>query len=696
MGFYMTDKDLLIRKIIETDNTIGSTYHQFLEYAIKKKDDSRFFLIDFPATLLQINKIKDNKIEDRYLSNLLEPTLYRINKLVIDNNDFELFKSEINDFSTFQVLESPIKIRDQINYQFYKLSESFILNGYNIRFDEEIAKKIEYFQLLVNFNLFRNFKLWKGIEDDLLDFETNLCNSIDEFKDKEKLNSLDIPNLQIDDSVTYDRILEDIKNSKKRIKSIISGPENGHDENIKELLYDFYVNSIIYKTFLIIGAYCIFTYRNKNINGINYIKELWYHTKPTIENRTIFFAKTPVEFHPFWLFNLFLFGGIDSDIWMDWAVRPGGFDDYYDTRPYIIQYFLLSLTNSASFDIFPTPEQLIRLKSENKTGEIDIWYDIINRLIFQKSEIVENFEKLINESYVWDPVLKKDIIIEGEKKTINAEERLMDAKNNIVRIIDNLSDVKTEIDKLVPLDNDKIGNAVNIIVESYYQTSEIPLLFNLKEYTDEEDFRQIELRPQVMKSCLIKSIFIDCRAIWQKIGRDIAAREYKSLNDNLSTYENIITKELENSNPIEIYDEIKTRTNILNENFNPNTILIPTEEYYQLEIESLKKESPLFEKLIYEEHKSFLLVDELELEMVSSSEFKQITVMDSNEISWIYKPDPETSERISVSIVESETNSAEADVTAKTIFKIEIGDYNAIIHIKWKERDENYVIFDHN
>jgi len=33
--------------------------------------------------------------------------------------------------------------------------------------------------------------------------------------------------------------------------------------------------------------------------------------------------------------------------------------------------------------------------------------------------------------------------------------------------------------------------------------------------------------------------------------------------------------------------------------------------------------------------------------------------MDSNEISWIYKPDPETSERISVSIVESEIEPAE-------------------------------------
>lgn len=685
----MPDIDFLIKKIIDTDTTVGSKYFQFLEYAIQNKDDSRFFLIDFPATVLQVNKFDENKIEDIRLSHLLEPTLYRINKLVIDNNDFELFKSELNDLSTFHVLKSPIEIRNEIINLFYKISDSFILNGYKIRFNKEIEKKIEHFKLLVNYNLFKDFKSWKRIENELIDFQNNIFNEIDEFRDKKKLKSLNIPNLDINDSSTFEKILIDIENSKKEIKSIINGPENRYDGGIKHLLYEFYLNSIIYKTFFLIGAYCVFTYRNKNFNGINYVKELWYHTKPNNENRAIFLGKTPVEFNAFWLFNLYLFGGVSSEVWIDWAARPGGFETYYDTKPYIVQYFLLCLTMANNKNIFPTSEQLFRLKANNKTDEIDIWYDIINRLIYRRSEIIDNFENLINESNVWDPLLRKEINEDGKKKIINADYRLKETKNSIINIIDNLNDIKNEMDELIPLDKEKILKAVKIIVGSYYVTSKIPDILDLKEYSDEKDFMKIGLRPQVMKSCLIKSIFVDCSVIWQDVGRDIALEEYNSLNIKLTTNHNIKTNKLENPNPIELYDEIKKIANRIKTDFNPNIILIHPEEYYQLEIESLKKESSLFKNIIYEKDETYLLINETKLKLISSPKFKEITVLDSNQISWIYKPDPETNERISVNIVESGKDPSKADVTAQTVFKIEIKDYKALEMITWRNQTNN-------
>ena len=360
----MINNKILLEQLIESDNIIGTIYYQFLENAIEVKDKTRFSLIDFPAIFLQINHTKKDKIQNYALYNLLSPTLYRTNKLIIDNNDFELFKSEIDHFSTFQVLKAPNEFKSSIEHDFYLLSQSFHLDKYIIKFPEEFKIKIDYFKFLINYKLFNDLEICENINMELKSFESQILDYMDEVKEKDKLKTFLPSDVKLEDCNVYEGIIEDIEKSKKDIKQIISGNEKLTRFGILPQLYEFKVNALIYRTFFIIGSYLIYYQRNKDVNKVNYINELWNHIYPVKQDVGYIIANIPVSFDASWLIRIYLYGLKGEEVWMDFPWYE--FDDFHSSKQYMVQYFLLCITKSENFDIFPNLDHLTKLNLNKK------------------------------------------------------------------------------------------------------------------------------------------------------------------------------------------------------------------------------------------------------------------------------------------------------------------------------------------
>lgn len=673
----MPNNEILINQILETDNINGTMYYQFLENAIKMRDRTRFSLIDFPAIFLQINKSRTEKIQDPALYNLLSPTLYKINKLLIDNNDFELFKSEIDHFTTFQVIKSPQEIVRSIEHDFYILSTAFHINKFSIRFSDEIKTRIDFFKFFIKFTLLSDLKYYEFIDKELKLFKSEILKYMDEFKDKEKLKSIFSSELDIENNKIYEEIVNDLENSKKEIVQIIDGNRKSTRFGIKPKLYDFKLNSLIYRTFFIIGSYLIFYKRNKDEDKVNYIYELWNHTTPVKQDVGYLSANIPVEFNAFWLIYLYISGLKGDESWMDWPWHE--FDDFHSSKQYMVQYFLLCLTKSGNIDIFPSLDNLNSLNL-NKTDKLKEWYDLAYKFSFKHSELIENIDILINESEDWDRLLSYKIKENDIEKEINAKDVLVETKGKIEEVMSKVKEIIPEIEKLFPLDPEKIEDACKEISESYFNNSEIPNIINWRKFDEnidsEKEFNEIGLRLLVNRHCVIQTDFVYCGAIWHDMGFEVALGESNHIFKVINKNENIERYKLINTDVDKIYKEIVSIVKIIKERSDPNLIFLPNDILSKFELHN-RGDGSIFDKIVYDEYTS-LMADKEKLRIISSNSFKNIIILASESISGIYKQDLVTNKRITIDILDCKEEPFKADVTAKTVVCIEINDINNI------------------
>ena len=102
-----TNNDLLVDQIIEAE-------YSFCKFAIENKDGSRFFFVRHIVDVLEVNIFQKDRIKDMYLNRFINSYFFRVNQLILDHDDFELFKAEINDFCLSARTASPNDIQEQI------------------------------------------------------------------------------------------------------------------------------------------------------------------------------------------------------------------------------------------------------------------------------------------------------------------------------------------------------------------------------------------------------------------------------------------------------------------------------------------------------------------------------------------------------------------------------------------------------
>ena len=642
------------------------TEYLLCEFTIENKDKSRFYLIDYLTDVLQIALSKQGRIEDKHLDKFISSHLFEVTRLIIDHDDFELFKSEIDYFSMGSI-QSPDKIQENIKNDLYLNHEMHRTLYKNQEISREIKRKRDYLQFLIRYALSKDIENKKEFEETLGEFKELVIGYLEKMKDENYYNSKILRESNEITTEEFENVKRQIEDSIKKVKEKIEGSE--HELwSIKHWLKEHYISSKVHKTFFVIGAYILFKGKEGKIAAERYLKELWEHTHPE-DAHAIIGNETPVTFDPFWLTYLLFYGGANSDLWphhMNFR-----FEGFHGTTDYIYQYYLLCIAKSIEKgrDNFGLPEKndLEKMMKENRTYELDELYLFANRFKGENEHVIKYCDGLIKESDNWNALFKN-----------NAKEALEKTKEWIDRTSHECEKVKKEIEIILLLDPEKVANCREDIFKSYKKSSEITEVVQVKEFDEEKDkeleFILIYKRPLIPKDCLIKPSFINCSMIWSDLGSSVALGETNYLTKRILEDERIERVRIREVEHEELFNKIKSVVGSLKEqNYKPSVVFIPLE----ILTEFVKKRLAKF---------GYLKIDEdTKLKVINSSKltpFEDVIILDKTAGIWTFEPDEEAEDRLIIEIKECDTDKSKVDLLVKTVVNFRIVDPKAIKILK--------------
>nr|QNO47494.1 hypothetical protein MJFALNKJ_00027 [Methanosarcinales archaeon ANME-2c ERB4] len=643
------NNDVLVDQIIEAE-------YSFCKVAIENKDVSRFLLVQHIAKVLQINPYQKDRIKNRYLNKFVNSHFFRVNKLILGYDDFELFKAEINAFCLLALTESPNDLQERIKTDLHLYQEMHPIIHQNKQVYDEIEEKRNYLQFLIKYDISKNFENIKNFEKRLEQFEALVIKHLEKIKDKQYLESKFLREDNTIEPEKFEDIKREIDERIEKVREKIEGNEKKSLQSTKYNPYKLYLNSKIYKTFFATGAYILFKGAVGGIDSEKYLKELWMHTNPE-DADGICYNKPPITFDPFWLTYLLFYGGKSDDCWFD----DYSFEDFHGTTDYFYQYYLLCIAKTRGKLRLPSETDLEKMEKVGKIYELEELYEFSNDFILKSSSEAKYCDVLIEKSDVWEGLFKN-----------NAKEILEKTKEWVNVTTGECNRLKSGIETILPLDSEKVSECKKNILESYMTNSEILELTEVKEFDEERDegldFIQIHQRPLTPKDCFIRPSFTDCSVLWFNIGNSVAIGEVEYIVDKILKNEKISRIEIKNSG--KIFEGIKSAVNDLKkQNHNPSVIFIPLNCLNAL----VEQRPDMYDNLKIDEDVDIKVVHSL-----NRFKFNDVIILDKNVGIWTFKPDENTKARLIVEISDYEKDKCNVDLLVKTVVNFRIVDHNAI------------------
>jgi hypothetical protein len=621
---------------------LTKSYLRILAHCINVNSNLRYKIIHkYTSILYYIHAMKKvSRFSNKFFSdfsNYLD-NLFNITKEVIHNDDFELFKAEVNNLS-MQSIRDP---KDSFNKVQYKHLSNEFLHLYG---NEDFIKKKEQLSLSID-NLKSSFNL-------LTEYEVVF----------EKWN---------------DFITSALKSKEPYIFAETIQNKSGE---MRKDLFEFYFNSNIHRIFLLIGAYCLFLKEEKPIEPVKYIRELWFHTNPK-DADGFMLNETPVTSDIETLLAILFWGGLNNFHWYD----KYSFERFHGLKSYLYQYVILRITYLREYK---NKDLTYSVSEKMEVAELESTYGILNRYMFEFDELINNCDRLIQEHSQWSSLFPtKKIRVNGEIdnpdsfKEVTVEEQFENTKDWFKNKKIEFEDKIHSIEKYLPLDSTEKDEAIKSTLQAFEESSEIQKAVSIKEFNSEIDdkleFIQLGYRPISPKNCFLKASQVDCSALWTSFSRTVAFGEINYFVEQLVNCENIEKKYIKSDNLDEVYNQIEYAVNSLKESgFSPSTILIPLSLHYEFLKKSWRPQSLYYGKF---RHETVNIDESTKLEVVNSSKFTKfndIFILDKNVCSWIFKPS-NYNHRLHVEINEYEKDLTKVDLSVKTIICLKIEDYLGI------------------
>jgi len=652
-------KEILYQSIYELNNldyfnVIMDSYQRILEYCIEINSELKKEILDeyakIPTFFMHLpEKFKENIFLEynNYLNKL-----FFANKEVINKNDFDLFKSEI-DSITLEWVNDPKKL-----IEYVKIELLFIdLDHPKLHQNNEIKLKIKHLNILIEdlekkFNKYENYKIIHNHINELFSSISIILGT--EYKEK----------------IDY------------KYKNIINH------------LFQFYIDANFHNTFLIIGAYCLFAQKEKGIESDKYFRELWLYTNPD-DARGMTANKVPVTSDIKFLLNMLFWGGGINDFWYD-RYYFGGF---HGSKDYLYTYFILLLTHLRERQ---NQDLTIQISKEMDPDELNIKYLFMKKFILESEELVIFSDNLIQESNKWTflfPTKKQrsknpSQNEEDEIIDLTTKEQFENTKNWIENKKREFEDKINNIEIHLPVNFSKVEECKKQILKSFKENSEIDKVVSFRKFNKSKDselkFIKIYKRPQTPKHCFLATSSVDCSMLWLDFGRIVAFGEInyvvKQILENLEI-QRIEIEDIENLE--EIYNKIESTVNSLRDKgFNPSTIFLPLIYFSKLWKVNWKKDDILYGKFSISNNQfKFNDSNNTKLNIIHSSdytEFDDIIILDKNACIWTYESSSEDYERLYIEINEHAEDKLKIDITVKTSInlKIEMNDAIKILLLK--------------
>lgn len=639
-------------------NIILDSYQRILECTIEFNSEIKKEIIreyaKIPTLLFSLEQ--PNLIEENIFleyNNCLDKLFY-VNKEIINKNDFDLFKSEIDNI-TLELVEDPKElIKDiQIELLFIDIVSS------QLHQNKEIISKRNRLNILIDDweKKYKNYNHYTIIYNNINELFLLISNIL-KIQDKEKI-------------------------------------DRKHDA-IKKKLFKFYIDANFHNTFFIIGAYCLFAQKEKGIESDKYLRELWLHTTPD-DARGITANKVPVPSDIEFLLNMLFWGGGRNDFWYDRYY----FDGFHGSRDYLYTYFILVLTHLRERQ---NKDLVIQISKEMDINELESKYLFLKRFSFEIDSLITFCDNLIKESNKWTFLfpLKK----EKSKNQVQKEYEIIDVstheqfentkkwlENKKIEFEENIENIEIYL----PVDQLKIAEAKTQIFKSFKEFSEISKVTSFRKFDETKDsgleIIQNHFRRLTPKHCYLAISSVDCSMLWFEFGRVVAFGEINYFIKRISENQEIQRIEVENVENIEeIYNKIKSTVNSLKDKgFKPSTILLPLNYFRKLWSANWKKDHTFFEKFSIS-NKEFKFNESTKLNIIISSnytEFEDIIILDKNACILTYEPIIENNERLIIEWNEYAKNPLEIDLLVKTLINIKIEKSDAIEILLLKKDDKN-------
>lgn len=665
--FFAKENDDLVGQILETRYIIGAKYYRFYKIAIENRDQSRFRLVQDLVSIVQMLLFKKEKIKDDLLEQFLACHLFRLNKLVIDNDDFDLFKSEINNFSLMLPRILPEESQTDIYDNLWSTIPFILLRDKN--FADELERRRAYIMHSVNHESARDFRKARVLDKDLEDYRSFLIKSLEKLEDPSYMKLL-YPEGESEQlkaqMITLETSVQDIS------KDI---------EEARKRAYELYITSQICAVFFIIGAYLLFMEREKRIDSVKFIKELWYHTTPE-DADSISLNKSPMTFNPFWLTCLLLYGGKGSVFGFD----DFQFEDFHGITEYVNEYYLLSIDRTKGNLRVPPTSELEHLRNNGLIKELDFWYRFLDDFCSKPftDSLLAYCDDLIQRASTFDQLLSAKKLDEKQKADVEkATEKLQNLKSWIKTSIEDFEKTKQEIVCLLPLDSGKVEKCKAEVAKSYNQSSAIfEMIKNTRPFQKtDKDLEFVSIGQRTMpqrypKDCLIEPSSVDCSMIWSEVGRYVALGEMNCFIKKILGCMEIEKTTIEETNIEELYDKICTIVNDLRMNGFDPTVILPSEYLTKLVTSKF---------VAFERGSPFLRINKTKIKIILSSKYvalADILIVDKNAIIWTYKSDDGYSERLFITVQENEKDKASVIISANTMLNLKIVNPKAVKVLK--------------
>lgn len=658
-SFFAEENDDLIIHLIETRNIFGTMYYRFYKLAIENKDPSRFRLVRDLVDILAMNLVKKEKMKDDHLEEFIGSHIFRINQLIIDHDDFDLFRREINNFSLMLPVSPPDDEQNRIVGSLFR-DVPFILHR-DKNFMEELLKRRAHLMYLVEHESAKNFKTARALNKNFEDYKNFLIEHFERLRDASYVKSL-LHEGELDQLQTLMKIPQTY------------APEISKDtDDVKGRVYGLYVSSQICRVFFLIGAYLLFKKKEEGIDSEVYIKELWSHTNPD-DADGINLNRPPITSNPFWLTYLRLYGGGGNSFWLS-LLR---FGDFHGATEYVDKYYLLAIEKEKSNLKAPSTSKLVKMS--NRIPELNHWFSFSHDFssLMRVQSTINRCDSLIEEAATFNRLLStKSKNEKGEVHVIDAKEKLEGLKNWIKAKAEEFERTKKEIINLLPLDPKRIENCKEEISKAYGEARKIHEVGQVIEFVQERDkalkFIQIYRHIPVPKDCLTEPSSSDCSTIWSDLGRSLAFGEINYFIERIRKRRAIERITIEDTSVEGLCGKIEAVVNDLKEKgFSPSTIFVPLEYWRDIKLGKC---------VTYEEGAFFKAGEEDKLKMIGSSKFvpfDDIVIMDKNASVWTCKPGKYASKRLDITTRENEKDKSLVNVLVKTTLNLKIANPKAL------------------
>lgn len=668
-SLFAEENDDLVARLIETRNIFGAKYYQFYRLAIERKDPSRFRLVQNLVDVLLMNLANarsGEEMKDNHLEEFVGSHIFRINQLIIDYDDFDLFRREINNFSLMVPISSPDDIRNRLLGSLFS-NVPFILHR-DKDFMEQLLSRRAHIEYLAEHESAKNFGSARELERNLEDYKNFLIEHLEKMRDAKYVKSL-----------LHEGELNQIQTLMEMPQMYAPEISKALEDMIRRT-YELYVTSHIYRAFFLIGTYLLFKKKEQGIDSEGYIKELWSHTNPD-DADGISLNRPPITSNPLWLTYLRLYGGVGNNFWVS-ILR---FGDFHGAAEYVDKYYFLAIEEEKSNLKPPSTSELEKMKMSNRVSELNHWFSFSNDFssLMRAQSTIDRCGSLIEEAETFNRLLStKSKNQKGEVYVIDAKEKLESLKNWVKTKAEEFETTRKEIVTLLPLDPKRTEDCKEEISKAYGKESEISEVGQVKEFVQERDkalkFIQIYKHVSVPRDCLTEPSSVGCSTIWSDLGRSIAFGEINCFIERVRKCRAIERISIEDMGMEGLYGNIEAVVHDLKEEgFSPSTIFFPLEYWPEIGLG----------KYITYEKDAFLKVGEEKLKMIGSSKFvpfSDIMVMDKNTSIWTHKTGKYASKRLDITIRENGKDKSLVNVLVKTTINLEIAKPKALKILKVK------------